>query len=59
MTETLETQRHDTLSVPSDEELDLERLEFIDKNARAALKQELAGFAIKTAHTPTIESFSD
>lgn len=58
MTNTFETLQNDTTEF-TDEQLEHEREQFIDENARDALRFELAGLAVKAANTPTAESFND
>lgn len=60
MTNILETTPYASETTLSDkQELELEREQFIEGNARAALKLELAGLAIKTQNTIFPEYIED
>jgi hypothetical protein len=58
MTKTLDTLQNSTAELTPDE-LEREREQFIDENALVALRQELAGLAVKAANTTLPESFND
>jgi hypothetical protein len=59
MTKTFETLQNSAAELTTDEQLDLEREQFIEDNALAALRLELAGLAVKAANTISPESFND
>jgi hypothetical protein len=58
MAETLNTLQNNTPEL-TDEQLEHEREQFIDQNARDALRFELAGLAVKATNTISPESFND